>query len=116
MGNHNRAEAQYNFTESESEKKFVIQKHFQAEKIILILLSILFREQLEPLKKLMEYDKEKIADEILNKSFKDGEKVKIPCAAALLIAKQYGVNPSVIGSISNELDIRITRCQLGCFP
>ena len=63
----------------------------------------------------MEYEKEKLAEEILNKSFKDGEKTKLPCAAAFLIAKQYGVNPSVIGSICNELNIRIARCQLGCF-
>jgi len=67
------------------------------------------------LRKLMEYDKEKLAEEILNKSLKDGEKAKLPCAAAFLIAKQYGVSLSVIGSICNEHKIKITRCQLGCF-
>ena len=63
----------------------------------------------------MEKNSEELINEILKKSFKDGEKVKLPCAAALKIAEQFSVKPSEIGTICNDRNIKITRCQLGCF-
>ena len=39
----------------------------------------------------------------------------IPCARALDLARRLGVAPRRIGSLANELGIRITDCQLGCF-
>lgn len=40
---------------------------------------------------------------------------RIPCAAAFQVAREAGVPVKVIGQIINELGIKITRCQLGCF-
>ena len=56
-----------------------------------------------------------LVDAILEKTFRDGEKVKLPCAMAFKIAEQYGVKISEIGAICNERNIRISQCQLGCF-
>ncbi|MBW2521475.1 MAG: hypothetical protein JRD64_02150 [Deltaproteobacteria bacterium] len=40
---------------------------------------------------------------------------RIPCATALAIAKSLGVDPGAVGKAANLLNIRISRCQLGCF-
>ncbi len=40
---------------------------------------------------------------------------RIPCATALAIAKSLGVDPGAVGKAANALNIRISRCQLGCF-
>ena len=50
-----------------------------------------------------------------SKFAKEGEKVKLACAAAFTVADKFGVNPSEIGSICNDRNIRICHCQLGCF-
>ena len=34
---------------------------------------------------------------------------------ALKIAKNEGVSPSIVGSLINDLNIKIASCQLGCF-
>ena len=54
-------------------------------------------------------------DDILNKTYSDGDKTKLSCAAALRIAEKHGVAPLEIGKICNERGIRISCCQLGCF-
>jgi hypothetical protein len=43
---------------------------------------------------------------------KDG---KISCRNALAIAKETGTPPAKVGAMLDELGIRITKCQLGCF-
>ena len=63
----------------------------------------------------MENNKKELIDAILKKSLKDGEKVRLPCAAGLEIAVQFDVKPLEIGTICNERSIRISQCQLGCF-
>ncbi len=40
---------------------------------------------------------------------------KLPCASALKIAKDLGLNPKKVGDYCNENDIKIAACQLGCF-
>ncbi len=40
---------------------------------------------------------------------------KIPCAAAFKLAEELGLTRKELGEIFNELHIKITRCQLGCF-
>ena len=40
---------------------------------------------------------------------------RIPCATALAIARSLGVDPGAVGKAANTLNIRISRCQLGCF-
>lgn len=40
---------------------------------------------------------------------------KIPCAAALKLAEELGVSRAEMGELLNELRVKITQCQLGCF-
>ncbi len=41
---------------------------------------------------------------------------KLPCAVAFKVAKKLKVAPKEVGSAANELKIKISSCQLGCFP
>jgi len=41
---------------------------------------------------------------------------KLPCAAAFRIAKKLKVSPRQVGDAANRLNIKISSCQLGCFP
>jgi hypothetical protein len=40
---------------------------------------------------------------------------KIPCAAAFKLAQDLGISRPEMGELLNELKIKITHCQLGCF-
>ncbi len=40
---------------------------------------------------------------------------RLPCAVAFQIAKEFKVSLRKIGEIANELEIKVSRCQLGCF-
>ncbi len=48
----------------------------------------------------------------LKEAARDG---KIPCAMAFKIAKECSVSTKEIGNLLNQLKIKITGCQLGCF-
>jgi hypothetical protein len=48
----------------------------------------------------------------LKEAAKDG---KIPCAMAFKIAKECSVSTKEIGDLLNQMKIKITSCQLGCF-
>ena len=48
----------------------------------------------------------------LKEAAKDG---KIPCAMAFKVAKDCSVSTKEIGSLLNQLKIKISSCQLGCF-
>ena len=39
----------------------------------------------------------------------------ICCETALATAAEFGVAPSVVGKLLNRMEIKIARCQLGCF-
>jgi len=41
---------------------------------------------------------------------------KLPCAQAFRIAKKFKVAPKEVGDMANKLNIKISSCQLGCFP
>ena len=41
---------------------------------------------------------------------------KLPCAQAFRIAKKFKVAPRQVGDVANKLNIKISSCQLGCFP
>jgi len=45
---------------------------------------------------------------------RDGRK-KLACAEALELAKEFEMEPIEIGRICNLHNIRICKCQLGCF-
>jgi len=57
-------------------------------------------------------DKKVLEDEIKS-SLING---KLPCAVAFKIAKKLKVSPKDVGDAANELKIKISSCQLGCFP
>ncbi len=40
----------------------------------------------------------------------------IRCAEAFALARRNGVSIAELGAVCEELDVRITQCQLGCFP
>ena len=54
---------------------------------------------------------EEIIDK-LKEAAKDG---KIPCAMAFKIAKECSVSTKEIGNLLNQLKVKISSCQLGCF-
>ncbi|MDP2972984.1 MAG: hypothetical protein Q8P64_27815 [Deltaproteobacteria bacterium] len=56
-------------------------------------------------------DREKIEKAIKEKS-KDG---KVPCAMCFKIAEDFGISKREIGDILNEMKVKISQCQLGCF-
>jgi|APFre7841882630_1041343.scaffolds.fasta_scaffold227032_2 hypothetical protein len=41
---------------------------------------------------------------------------KLPCAVAFKIAKKLKVSPKQVGDAANRLNIKISSCQMGCFP
>lgn len=41
---------------------------------------------------------------------------KLPCPIAFKIAKQLKVNVLEVGETTDKLGIKISGCQLGCFP
>ena len=61
---------------------------------------------------------EQLIDAVLNfvkdKQEPDNRK-KLTCAEAFELAKKHEVKIIEIGNICNQHDIRICKCQLGCF-
>ena len=41
---------------------------------------------------------------------------KLPCSVAFRIARKLKVSPRQVGDTANRLNIKISSCQLGCFP
>jgi len=62
--------------------------------------------------------KEQLVDAVLESAREqppsDGRK-QLTCAEAFKLAKKYEVNIIEIGRICNQNNIRIRKCQLGCF-
>jgi len=56
-------------------------------------------------------DRDKLEKAILEKA-KDG---KLPCAMCFKIAEDFKISKSEMGKILNEMKVRISQCQLGCF-
>jgi len=56
-------------------------------------------------------DRKKLEEVLIEKS-KDG---KLPCAMCFKIADDFSISRKEMGQILNEMNIRITQCQLGCF-
>ncbi len=48
----------------------------------------------------------------LKEAARDG---KISCAVAFKIAKENNLSTKEVGSLLNQLKIKIANCQLGCF-
>jgi len=41
---------------------------------------------------------------------------KLSCVVAFKIARKLKVGPKQVGDAANRLNIKISSCQLGCFP
>jgi hypothetical protein len=63
-------------------------------------------------------NKEQLADAIMklagSKLEPDGRK-KLACAEAFELARRFGVEVIEVGRICNQNNVRICKCQLGCF-
>ena len=44
---------------------------------------------------------------------KDG---KMSCRQALKLAEEAGISSREVGTVLNDMKIKISGCQLGCFP
>jgi hypothetical protein len=51
-------------------------------------------------------------EKLLHKASKEN---RILCSSALAIAKSLGIPSGEIGKTANKFNIRISKCQLGCF-
>ena len=40
---------------------------------------------------------------------------RLQCTEALAISTSIGVHSKDVGEVANELEIKISKCQLGCF-
>jgi hypothetical protein len=58
-------------------------------------------------------DIERALEEEMRASLVDG---KLPCTVAFKIARKLKVGPKQLGDVANRLNIKISSCQLGCFP
>ena len=51
-------------------------------------------------------------EKLLRKASKEN---RILCSSALTIAKSLGIPAGEVGKTADKLNIRISKCQLGCF-
>ena len=58
-------------------------------------------------------DTERILEEELKASLVDG---RLPCSVAFGISRKLKVSPGKVGDMANTLNIKVSSCQLGCFP
>ena len=56
-----------------------------------------------------------LLEAIRAETYEENGKTKLACPKAFKIAKQHPVTLKDIGRVCDESDIRIARCQLGCF-
>ncbi|MGB7574465.1 MAG: hypothetical protein WBN53_11510 [Thermodesulfobacteriota bacterium] len=56
-------------------------------------------------------DRKKI-EELIKEKAKDG---KLPCPMCFKIAEDFGISKKEMGKILNEMKVKISQCQLGCF-
>jgi hypothetical protein len=57
-------------------------------------------------------EKQLILDRIKSES-KSG---KIACRKALMLAVEMDLSPKELGDLLNEVGVKVSTCQLGCFP
>ena len=56
-------------------------------------------------------DRKKL-EEVILKNAKDG---RLPCAMCFIIAEDFGISKREMRNILNEMKVKISQCQLGCF-
>ncbi|MFC1989432.1 hypothetical protein ACFLVW_02555 [Chloroflexota bacterium] len=58
-------------------------------------------------------DADRMLEEELKASLIDG---RLPCSVAFGISHKLKVSPKKVGDMANKLNVKISSCQLGCFP
>ncbi|MGD0916095.1 MAG: hypothetical protein ABSB22_06525 [Thermodesulfobacteriota bacterium] len=56
-------------------------------------------------------DRERL-EEVIKGKAKDG---KLPCPLCFKIAEDFGISRREMGDVLNEMKIKVSQCQLGCF-
>lgn len=59
--------------------------------------------------------KEQLRETVKERIKKEAPKLRLSCAKAFVIAADTGLSQAVLGELCNELEVKITQCQLGCF-
>ena len=60
-------------------------------------------------------DKLTLAEAVAKRAIDSDGKMKLTCAAAFELAEKFAVEVVEVGRVCNQQDIKICRCQLGCF-
>ena len=58
---------------------------------------------------------QELLEAIRTETYEEGGKTKLACPKALKIAKQHPVTTRDVGRVCDENEIRLAKCQLGCF-
>ena len=59
--------------------------------------------------------KSKLVDAVIEAASEIDGRKKLSCAAAFQLAGRFSVKVLEIGRVCNDKNIRICKCQLGCF-
>jgi hypothetical protein len=60
-------------------------------------------------------DKEELINAVIKRAQEIEGKKKLACAEAFELAQEFKVEVIEIGRICNQHNVRIRKCQLGCF-
>ena len=58
---------------------------------------------------------EDLANAVLDLAYESDGKLRLDCAQAFVLARKLRVKPAKIAELCNRHNIRISKCQLGCF-
>lgn len=61
-------------------------------------------------------DSTALIDAILAGACESNGKLRLDCAQAFALAREFKVELPKVGQICDEHNVRICKCQLGCFP
>jgi len=60
-------------------------------------------------------EKKQLLELVLAKTYDEAGIIKLACEDALNLAEEFGIDPKRITAICNKENIKIGKCQLGCF-
>jgi len=64
---------------------------------------------------VMQMDSEDLVNAVLDRAYESDGKLRLDCAQAFVLAKELRVEVAKIAQVCNRHNIRISKCQLGCF-
>ena len=60
-------------------------------------------------------ENKKLSDELVSKAISKDNKLYLSCSMAFSLSEKYQISRADVGKLCDELKIKITNCQLGCF-